>query len=58
MTISPLAQKPAPLEMLADTADQSFIDEAHLQAILREAQAMVDQALAGPAPQPAAARSR
>jgi len=37
---------------------ESFKDEAHLRAIVREAQAMVDVALAAPVPQTAALRAR
>ena len=43
MTISPLAGKPAPKEMLEIYAE-SFEDERHLQAILADAQRIISDA--------------
>ncbi len=59
MAICPLAYKPAPKEMLVDLARpsgteniykiyaESFKNEKHLQAIVSEAQQIVNNALAG-----------
>jgi phosphoglucomutase len=52
------AARPSGTEDIYKIYAESFKDAAHLDAIVREAQAMVDNALAGPAPQTAAALSR
>jgi phosphoglucomutase len=52
------AARPSGTEPVYKIYAESFKDQAHLDAIVREAQAMVDKALAAPAPQIAAARSR
>ena len=44
MAISPLAGKPVPKELLVDVAE-SFKNQTHLDAIVREAEAMVNRAL-------------
>ena len=49
MTLSPLAGKPAPKEMLIAPAslEREYYDERHLEAIVAEAQEIVSKSLEG-----------